>query len=272
MSDGVWRTISGRKVFIGKGQSLTDAMKDSGKFKGKDLQGKLKEQLGKDKPKDKPKVEDNIPQDLKDKFLKHKNYDDFVNEHGSEALESGLFGKDTDKAIEKIENKWKDLHYEDSAKDLKSISEQNAVDIARDGISDADRKGWFVNADSDYKPKIEQKIITDSELRNASLNMAHRVYQETTGKDVPFDKFVNSEIEVYRGGNFEYIDNDVFVAYSFSKDIAKSFGKKGQKIETLRVKVKDTLGSLQTDGEAELMVRRRNKKMSGVVVSMDVTE
>lgn len=31
--DGVWRTIGGRKVFIRKGQSLSDAMKESGKFK-----------------------------------------------------------------------------------------------------------------------------------------------------------------------------------------------------------------------------------------------
>lgn len=30
---GVWRTISGRRVFIKDGQSLTDAMKSSGKFK-----------------------------------------------------------------------------------------------------------------------------------------------------------------------------------------------------------------------------------------------
>ena len=28
--DGVWRTISGRRVFIKKGQSLTDAMKEIG--------------------------------------------------------------------------------------------------------------------------------------------------------------------------------------------------------------------------------------------------
>ena len=35
-SDGVWRTIGGRKVFIRKGQSLSDAMKESGKFKKKD--------------------------------------------------------------------------------------------------------------------------------------------------------------------------------------------------------------------------------------------
>ena len=31
--DGVWRTIGGRKVFIKNGQSLSDAMKESGKFK-----------------------------------------------------------------------------------------------------------------------------------------------------------------------------------------------------------------------------------------------
>lgn len=32
--EGVWRTIRGRRVFIADGQSLTDAMKKSGKFKG----------------------------------------------------------------------------------------------------------------------------------------------------------------------------------------------------------------------------------------------
>ncbi|MBR6907743.1 hypothetical protein IKN40_04555, partial [bacterium] len=32
-SDGVWRTIGGRRVFIRDGQSLSDAMKESGKFK-----------------------------------------------------------------------------------------------------------------------------------------------------------------------------------------------------------------------------------------------
>lgn len=33
--DGVWRTIGGRRVFIRNGQSLADAMKESGKFKNK---------------------------------------------------------------------------------------------------------------------------------------------------------------------------------------------------------------------------------------------
>lgn len=33
MEDGVWRTIAGRRVFIKDGQSLTEAMRESGKFK-----------------------------------------------------------------------------------------------------------------------------------------------------------------------------------------------------------------------------------------------
>ena len=48
---GVWRTVRGRRVFIKDGQSLTDAMKESGKFeenKKDNLQKKLKERLGKE--------------------------------------------------------------------------------------------------------------------------------------------------------------------------------------------------------------------------------
>ncbi len=32
-TDGVWRTIGGRRVFIKTGQSLSEAMRESGKFK-----------------------------------------------------------------------------------------------------------------------------------------------------------------------------------------------------------------------------------------------
>ena len=36
-SGGVWRTVCGRRIFIRKGQSLTDAMRESGKFKKSDI-------------------------------------------------------------------------------------------------------------------------------------------------------------------------------------------------------------------------------------------
>ena len=42
MDGGIWRTISGRKVFIKDGQSLTEAMKSSGKFENQTVRMYLK--------------------------------------------------------------------------------------------------------------------------------------------------------------------------------------------------------------------------------------
>lgn len=47
--DGVWRTISGRRVFIKEGQSLSDAMKESGKFKTQSKKGKTNKYIEKNK-------------------------------------------------------------------------------------------------------------------------------------------------------------------------------------------------------------------------------
>ena len=41
MNEGVWRTISGRRVFIKNGQSMAEAMSESGKFKSREEKGKL---------------------------------------------------------------------------------------------------------------------------------------------------------------------------------------------------------------------------------------
>jgi hypothetical protein len=51
MEDGVWRTVRGRRIFIKEGQSLSDAMKNSGKFEEKDVKTKLKKQFDKNKEK-----------------------------------------------------------------------------------------------------------------------------------------------------------------------------------------------------------------------------
>ena len=47
VEDGVWRTIKGRRVFIKTGQSLSDAMKESGKFEKKDLKSNKMEKFTK---------------------------------------------------------------------------------------------------------------------------------------------------------------------------------------------------------------------------------
>ena len=45
MENGVWKTISGRRIFIKKGQSLSDAMKSSGKFEEGNVKSKVKNQF-----------------------------------------------------------------------------------------------------------------------------------------------------------------------------------------------------------------------------------
>lgn len=66
MEDGVWRTVAGRRIFIKNGQSLTDAMKNSGKFNSR---GEKLELTNKDKEK--------IYNQIKDNSYIIKNYDDW---------------------------------------------------------------------------------------------------------------------------------------------------------------------------------------------------
>jgi uncharacterized protein YeeX (DUF496 family) len=197
----------------------------------------------------------NISSEWVNRFLEHKYFDEFVSHYASDVKKDKLFDDQAD-LYNKTQKLWKDLHYENSSFLIKKLDEQEAVDIVRENMRMNDINGWFREFNSDYKPRIENQIIINPDLRSASLNIAHRVFQESTGKVVPFDVFVNSEIEVYRGGNFDFIENDVFISYSFDRKIAEKFAK-GGRVESRLVKIKDTLGSLQTTGEAELMVRNR---------------
>jgi len=78
--DGVWRTIGGRRVFIRNGQSLSDAMKESGKFsrvqKNQELYKKVDEENKKidellDKDKKEKEVEDKLVWD-RERMLNEK--------------------------------------------------------------------------------------------------------------------------------------------------------------------------------------------------------
>ena len=75
MENGVWRTIAGRRVFIKKGQSLSDAMKSSGKFEG----GKVKSTGNKEADK---KVDD-----LAKEYTEKKDWSE--NRKGKEGLSDG---------------------------------------------------------------------------------------------------------------------------------------------------------------------------------------
>lgn len=74
--NGVWRTISGRRVFIRDGQSLTDAMRESGKFdSSSDKKNKESEEVAK-KIEAPPIKETNLTRLEQGKKLREK-YKDF---------------------------------------------------------------------------------------------------------------------------------------------------------------------------------------------------
>ena len=85
MEDGVWRTIGGRKVYIKKGQSLSEAMKESGKFK-------QKETTKKESPK--TKIDDK-----KDKYLSRGEMGDLIDKWSSEGFEEGKYKSDYGKGV-----------------------------------------------------------------------------------------------------------------------------------------------------------------------------
>lgn len=99
--NGVWRTISGRRVFIRDGQSLTDAMRESGKFGGEQTdgaghidEGDLYESL------------ENLPEDESEKLIQSIRYytDDYA-----WSLETSEEVQNINKAIEEA----KSVHWND---------------------------------------------------------------------------------------------------------------------------------------------------------------
>ena len=89
MEDGVWRTIGGRRVFIKEGQSLSDAMKESGKFKSKEQ--KPKKMTDEEKQKEIERLEKEIEKtsifdpkrrDLRDrKYMLEENFEGTLEEY-----------------------------------------------------------------------------------------------------------------------------------------------------------------------------------------------
>lgn len=150
---------------------------------------------------------------------------------------------------------WRQTQYEKPV-NYTPISLEKASEILYDKISQNIYDGWYRNADSEYKPKIEASILGDDEIRNASLNNMWHAYENFIGKSIDFFEFLNTEIPVYRGKNSEnFTEDDTFISFSFDENIAKKFGD--TVIQTL-IKPIETLGNLSRSGEYEVMVPRES--------------
>ena len=193
-------------------------------------------------------------EDIKSKMLEYNLFDKasfsrFVQDNKEVLKERNLFNPD------KVTALWREALETESLKNLHPVDHQEAFDTLANKM-DSWMAGWLRNEDSSYKPKIEQVLISDPTMRNAALNLAHKNYMEVSGTEISFDKFLDTEITIYRGGNFKYVDKDIFVSYSFDRKIAEYFAKKMNvtTVKSMKIKPRDTLGSLRAVGEAEILV------------------
>ena len=148
-----------------------------------------------------------------------------------------------------VEQKMSDFNESDT----KELSVDEAIGIIKDNIGQNVLDGWFVNADSDYKTKLETLILGNKALRNAGLNIAYNNYKEMTGDhSLSFSEFLNKGIKMWRGEHGQQTtSSDVFKSFTPDKSVAESFGSN---LTEITVKPINTLGSYQTTAESEYLV------------------
>lgn len=130
---------------------------------------------------------------------------------------------------------------------------------------------WYMNGDRSAREKIANIVESNVELRNAGLNRFYEDYvywQRTLGsKPLPFDKWLNSNIALYRYSDPQLDAKSKTLSYSV---VPGGLPLMGGELQMIVVKPLDTLGKTQTTGTAtenEVFVRKniadKNKPKTG---------
>lgn len=155
--DGVWRTIGGRRVFIKKGQSLSDAMIESGKFKND-----LRSSYVKAKEEKKGSVKDKIDFMEATRELMDADHGDWNNMNQQERTEM------CEKILGDFEEKYGTLEDEDFRKKLvDQLEEENFHTMA----NVIDNKYGEVEENSNWRDLIK--------ANNEQLEKDLKEYQDT---------------------------------------------------------------------------------------------
>ena len=158
-----------------------------------------------------------------------------------------------------IDDEWYKFRMADSTKDIHQMSKDEADEVVYDCpyLTQSLYDGWFRNADSSYKPKLTDAIVSSPEMRSAAMSLAYENYRNNIDEPMSFRRFLTTPIKVYRGERGQkHIEDDVFDAYTFDRKMAEHFsGPNGTIIET-EVRPIDTFGSMRAVGEAEIWIPR----------------
>lgn len=185
------------------------------------------------------------------KYIDSENFQDFYKLNKDSLKEIGKKG-----GWNAVREEWINTRLNKELKLVKEISEEKAIDIVRNSISGSTLDGWFRDANSDYKPRLIESILSNKGTLNAGLNIAYSNYKNSLSnneKPLSFRTWLKTPQTLYRGDRGQKtVSGDVFMSYTRDKKVAESFGSN---ITKKVIKPIDTLGSYQTTSEQEYLIR-----------------
>lgn len=227
--------------------------------------------IDKEKQIEKNKQEANERKATTTKYKDSLSYDDFFKQNFDTLKRSYM-----NKEIDDPKGLWRSIRLKKEQENLKELSVDEAYDLIDKAIPHNYISGWFRNADSDYKPKILDLALSNKGVVNAMLNVAYfnyrwqyERYSEYNKKWIPFpdvnqsgklsfSEWVNKPITLYRGTRGQRtVKSDLFDSYSPDINIAKKFAGNDGKVESIKIAPSQTLGSMFTNGEQEILVLRK---------------
>lgn len=167
------------------------------------------------------------------------------------------------KTLDDLYYEMQEYHLHEMQKNAHEIGYDDAFRIINDSIPQNEGRGWFVNADSMYKPRIFSYIMDNPQLLNAGWNVAYYHYKWQMEREhktpLSFLKWLKTPQTYYRGSTGQKsIKEDRWVSYTHDAEIANRFATQaeGARVSFTRIRPIDTLGAYQDTGEAEIFVPR----------------
>lgn len=219
-SDGVWRTIGGRRVFIKNGQSLSDAMKESGKFS----RVKRNEQLYKKLDEEKNNTKNMLDLEMSKYTSKEKL------ERAKEKLES-------DKLTAEEREYYENYVEKREGKSIKDILQETNAQTSRE---------------EEIKAKAKEK--DKDELPEKKKLMGYRINEETGKRELYEHTEQDDELghwEKDKNGDRVFVKNPRYKETSNDKDTIDKFDLTGNELEDFKNELKYNRGVSRKNGMDE---------------------
>ena len=168
--------------------------------------------------------------------------------------------------------RWREEDADPRERVLDADAKEKAHDAAMsdfiDAVGDGTLAEWTVMADDEVKPVLMNRLLSSQKARNASLTLMYLNYLENGGKPMDYQEWLYTPITLYRGETGQpKTKDDVWEAYTFSYDVARSFAgyislASGGEVNNARepiireitIRPIDTLGSPRTKVESEVWI------------------